>query len=65
MNLQMIYEELKLVYPNISDNDLKRMAWVKRDQIIYERGLLTSGSKIEKFENDYVENDYVDPDYVE
>jgi hypothetical protein len=65
MNLQMIYEELKLAYPNISDVDLRRMAWVKRDRIIYESGLSTSGSKIQKFENGYVENDYVDPDYVE
>jgi len=36
MNLQNIYLKLRNMYPNMDDNDIRRMAWVERDRKIYE-----------------------------
>lgn len=73
-NLQKIYENLKSQNPNLSEDELKRMAWVKRDRMLFERSNLTVSSssaagaggggsgnrRIDPSSNSYVENGYID-----
>lgn len=73
-NLQRIYESLKNQHPNLSEDELRRMAWVKRDRQLFESNLNISSSSTsvgaggggsglrrrDDSSNNYVENDYID-----
>ena len=72
-NLNKIYQELKKKYENIqvSDEDLRRMAWYKRDRMIYESHInnlsqpsTSTGGKNINDVSDYFDDDYIDNDYV-